>query len=97
MAVPLYNKAGTVVETIGSVLAQSMPAFEIIVVDDGSTDDGAARVRAFDDPRIGVSVQPNAGVSAARTRALAAAQCALVAFLDADDVWLPDHLHTSSN
>ena len=55
-------------------------------------DDGAARVRAFDDPRIMVSVQPNAGVAAARTRALAAAQCPLVAFLDADDIWLPDHL-----
>lgn len=92
VAVPLYNKAGTVAEAIGSVLAQSMPAFEIIVVDDGSTDDGASRVRRFDDPRIRVSEQPNAGVAAARTRALAAAQSPLVAFLDADDVWQPDHL-----
>jgi glycosyltransferase involved in cell wall biosynthesis len=92
VAVPLYNKAGTAGQAIGSALAQSMPAFEVVVVDDGSSDDGAARIRAVGDPRIRVIAQANAGVAAARNRAMAEAQCELVAFLDADDVWRPDHL-----
>jgi glycosyltransferase involved in cell wall biosynthesis len=92
VAVPLYNKAGTIHEAIASALSQSVREFEIVVVDDGSMDDSAARVRELDDPRVVLIAQLNAGVAAARNRALDAARGPFVAFLDADDVWRPDHL-----
>ena len=64
VAVPLsHNKGAFIVETIQSVLSQSVADFEIVVVDDGSTDDGVAKLSKFDDPRFRVIHQHNAGVS----------------------------------
>ena len=92
VVIPLYNKAGQIARALDSVLAQTVRDFELIVVDDGSTDAGAAVVQACLDPRVRLHCQPNGGVSAARNQGVALARSPLVAFLDADDAWLPDHL-----
>lgn len=92
--IPLYNKVRHVQRAIDSVLAQTHADFELIVVDDGSTDGSAEVVRRRADRRIRLVEQENAGVSAARNRGAAEAKCELVAFLDADDRWLPDFLET---
>jgi glycosyltransferase involved in cell wall biosynthesis len=92
IAIPLYNKASFIAETMKSVLAQTFADFEIVVVDDGSTDGGADTLRQFTDARLRVIRQPNGGVSTARTRAMREGCGRYVAFLDADDIWHPDHL-----
>ena len=92
VVVPLYNKAGHVRRAIESVLAQSWQDFEIVVVDDGSIDGGAAVVRGIDDPRIRLFDQRNAGVSVARNRGVGEARAELIAFLDADDAYRPEFL-----
>jgi glycosyltransferase involved in cell wall biosynthesis len=92
VVVPLYNKAETVLATVRSAVAQIDADFEIIVVDDGSTDGGAGLVRSLHLPRLRLIQQVNSGVSAARNRAILAAQGDWIAFLDADDLWSPHHL-----
>lgn len=97
VVIPLYNKSTTIKRCIESVLNQSLSAREIIVVDDGSTDDGPTIVSNFDNPRIILLQQKNAGVSSARNFGLKAAKSLFVAFLDADDDWSMDHLATLFN
>ncbi len=92
VVVPLYNKARYITRTLESVASQSIRDFEVIVIDDGSTDCGAAIVRSFGDPRFRVISQANAGPGAARNRGLLQAGAPYVAFLDADDRWLPNFL-----
>lgn len=93
IVIPLYNKASVVGRSVSSVLSQSFQDFEIIVVDDGSTDDGLSVVTGkFGDPRIRVVVQGNAGPSAARNRGCDEACGDWVVFLDADDELLPNAL-----
>lgn len=94
VVVPLYNKVAQIRRAINSVLAQTYPNFELIVVDDGSHDGGGALVRQMPDPRIRLIVQANVGAAAARNTGIRAARAELVALLDADDEWLPDFLET---
>ncbi|WP_153133166.1 glycosyltransferase family 2 protein [Dechloromonas hortensis] len=94
VVIPLYNKAAHIADAIKSVLAQSVAPQEIIVVDDGSTDNGVTIVSQFNDAGVRLLRQPNLGVSAARNLGLQEATSRYVAFLDADDYWLPDHLKT---
>lgn len=94
VVIPLYNKRDTIARALDSVRAQTLQDFEVIVVDDGSTDGGADVVRSYADPRIRLVQQPNAGVSAARNAGIAAARSDTVALLDADDEWKPEFLET---
>jgi glycosyltransferase involved in cell wall biosynthesis len=88
---PTYNRADTIQRAIASIRAQYWSDWELIVVDDGSTDDTASRLAGLD-PRIRLLRQENQGVTAARNTGLAAIKGELVAFLDSDDEWLPHHL-----
>jgi glycosyltransferase involved in cell wall biosynthesis len=94
VVMPLYNKQREVGRAVASVLAQRFADFELVVVDDGSTDCGPSLVAAQSDPRIRLSRQDNAGVSAARNLGITLARAELVAFLDADDEWDPGFLET---
>jgi glycosyltransferase involved in cell wall biosynthesis len=94
VVIPLFNKARYIERTIASVLDQTMDDFEIVVVDDGSTDDGAMLVQRISDSRIRVIKQKNSGVSAARNNGIAAARGEWIAFLDADDWHHPQYLET---
>ena len=92
VVIPLYNGEAWINRAIGSVLAQTYQSFEIIVIDDGSTDAGNGNVRTIADSRIRLLKQANAGVSASRNRGIIEATTEWIAFLDADDEWFPDHL-----
>ncbi len=94
VVIPLYQKRAFIGRALRSVAAQSVRDFEIIVVDDGSTDGGGDWVRRQRDARVRCLRQENAGVSAARNAGIAAARAELVAFLDADDEYLPGFLET---
>ena len=88
---PLFNGAATVERSLGSVLGQTWGRLEVLVVDDGSGDDGAERVSALfaGDDRLRLIRQANRGAAAARNLAIAQARGELIAPLDADDIWAP--------
>jgi glycosyltransferase involved in cell wall biosynthesis len=91
--IPLYNGAAFIEEALRSVFAQTLPPAEIIVVDDGSTDDGPAIVeRLAAEHPLRLLRKPNGGQSSARNFGIAQAHGELVALLDQDDIWYPDHL-----
>lgn len=90
VVVPAYNVGRYIQDCLASLIGQSDPAWRCIVVDDGSTDDTAARIGMIDDPRIRLVRQANAGVSAARNRGLAEVDTPFVIFLDGDDRLHPD-------
>ncbi len=92
--IPLYNKRESIAHTITSVVTQSVAPREIIVVDDGSTDGSGEIVEslAAENPTIKLIRQQNCGVSAARNRAIEAAEGEFVALLDGDDAWSEDYI-----
>lgn len=93
VVIPLYNKADTIARTLESVQAQTYKAFEVVIVDDGSTDEGVLIAESFKrDFRLKVIRQKNSGVSVARNTGAQHAQAPYLAFLDADDEWLPGYL-----
>lgn len=92
VVIPLYNKAAYIEEALRSVAGQTLPALEIIVVDDGSTDDGAAIVLGLNLPGVWLLRQRNRGVAAARNAGIKAARGDYVCFLDADDCYRPGYL-----
>ena len=97
IVIPLYNKVCHIARAIWSVLGQTYRDFELIVVDDGSTDGSVEVVKTFNDPRIRLVHREHInswGGHAARNRGIREARCDLIAFLDADDEWLSEHLST---
>lgn len=94
VVIPLYNKEQNIASTLQTVLKQTYQDFEIVIVNDGSTDHSVEEVAKVLDLRIHLIHQSNAGVSAARNRGIEEAKGEFVAFLDADDVWKPDYLKT---
>ena len=91
VVIPTYNAAGTVKAAIESVLAQTYRDFEVVVIDDGSTDPTENVVREFG-PRVRYFKQRNQGVSSARNAGIAQSRGEYLAFLDSDDLWLPQKL-----
>ncbi|WP_455587183.1 glycosyltransferase family 2 protein [Bacteroides sp.] len=90
--IPLYNKEKQIIKTLQSVFKQTFQSFEIIIINDGSTDNSVIEVEKLKDPRIRLIHQKNAGVSAARNKGIEEARYGLIAFLDADDEWKPEYL-----
>ena len=100
VVIPLYNKAQSIRKTLDSVLAQTYKDFEIVVVDDGSTDDSANVAEAtllasrLSPLAFRLIRKPNGGVSSARNAGILAAKGEYIAFLDGDDLWHPEYLET---
>jgi glycosyltransferase involved in cell wall biosynthesis len=90
--IPLYNKGPYITRAIKSVLDQTVQDFEIIVMDGNSTDEGPEFVKKNSDPRIHFYIQKGSGVSTARNQGVEKSQSDFIAFLDADDEWMPNHL-----
>lgn len=95
--IPVHNGSQWLKDSISSAVRQSHPDLEILVIDDGSTDDPGAVVAAFDDPRIRFLVQENRGAASARNTGLSHSSGEWVQFLDADDVLAPDKIETQLN
>lgn len=94
VVIPLYNKEKSIAATLQTVLNQTFTDYEIVIVNDGSTDNSVAEVEKVQDARIRLIHQQNGGVSAARNRGIKEAKGDLIAFLDADDEWKPEYLAT---
>lgn len=95
--IPLYNKENSIQSTIQSVLDQTYANFELIVVNDGSTDNSLKVVQQFSDERINVLDKKNGGVSSARNLGIQSAKNQWIALLDGDDLWLPGFLEKMSS
>ncbi len=95
--IPLFNKAPYILRALESVRRQTLTDYELIVIDDGSTDGSGAIVADLKQPGLTLLIQENSGPGAARNRGLAEARGEFVAFLDADDEWLPEYLERSVN
>lgn len=94
VVIPLYNRGPYIARAINSVLSQTEQRFEIIVMDGHSTDDGPRIVNLLKDNRIFFHMQSGSGVSSARNEGVCLSRSDFIAFLDADDEWMPDHIET---
>ena len=94
IVIPLYNKAIYIENTLKNVLNQTFKDYEIIIINDGSTDNSEIKVLEFNDSRIQLFNQKNQGASVARNLGIEKANSDYIAFLDADDYWFPNHLET---
>jgi glycosyltransferase involved in cell wall biosynthesis len=95
VVMPAYNAAATIGSAISSLLGQTYESFELIVVDDGSTDDTADKVHPFEaDGRVWMLRQRNSGLAASRNEAISRARGRLISMLDSDDLWLPTYLES---
>lgn len=92
VVIPLHNKAAFVSKTLESVLNQTFDDFEIIIVNDGSTDDSINKVKAHNDKRLSIYENENQGVSVARNIGIEKSKANYICLLDADDLWKPNHL-----
>lgn len=92
VVIPLYNKAHFIESSVESVLQQGFENFELIIVDDGSTDHSVEKINHFKDKRIVLVQQQNKGAAAARNYGVELAKSNWIAFLDADDIWKKNHL-----
>ena len=97
IVIPLYNKEKQVANTLQTVFNQTFQDFEIVIVNDGSTDKSIEEVEKFNDLRIRLIYQENAGVSAARNRGIQESKYDYIALLDADDEWYPGYLQEQVN
>lgn len=97
IVIPLYNKEKFVLNTLKSVLNQTFQDFEIIIIDDGSTDKSAEKVKEIDNPKINYFRIENQGVSNARNVGIQHSKADYIAFLDADDYWFENHLDILHN
>lgn len=94
VVIPLYNKEKQIINTLQSIFRQTYQDFEIVVINDGSTDNSVAEVERIHDPRIRLINQQNTGVSVARNRGIQESKGEYIALLDGDDEWMPDYLKT---
>lgn len=92
--IPLYNKENAIEKTLKSVFDQSLADYEVIVINDGSTDKSEQKVNTFFDERLRLFSTENKGVSQARNLGIDKSKGKIVAFLDADDYWFPTHLES---
>lgn len=97
VVIPLFNKETYIAATIQSVLQQSFFDYEILIVNDGSTDASETIVMGFSDSRINYFVTNNKGAAAARNLGIEKSKSPYIAFLDADDLWFPNHLEELKN
>jgi glycosyltransferase involved in cell wall biosynthesis len=97
IAIPLYNKENQISKTLNSVLNQSFEDYEVIIVNDGSTDNSYYKVKQFKDKRFKLYEKPNEGVAKTRNKAIELSTGTYIAFLDADDYWEPNHLAEINN
>ncbi|MCV9928334.1 glycosyltransferase family 2 protein [Flavobacterium sp. LS1R49] len=97
VVIPLYNKSNYIEKTLKSVFEQTFTDYEIIVVNDGSIDDSEIKVLSLKNSRITLYNQKNQGVSVARNLGIEKSKGELIAFLDADDYWYPNHLEELNN
>ena len=97
VVIPLYNKEPIIKKTLNSVLSQDYSDFEVVVVDDGSTDNSVALVESIGDPRIRLIKQENGGPSKARNTGVKNAKGNWILFIDADDEMLPETLNYFSS
>lgn len=97
VSIPVYNGERTIRETIESVLHQTIPDLELIIINDGSSDRTLEVVSEIEDPRLRVFSYPNAGQAASRNLGLSQARGDYISFIDADDLWTPDKLEAQFN
>jgi glycosyltransferase involved in cell wall biosynthesis len=92
VVIPAFNAESTIIETVESVLSQSFTDFELLLINDGSTDGTLSQLAEIKDSRLRILSFPNGGVAASRNRGIEHSTGAYIAFLDADDVWSRDKL-----